>query len=170
MSDRVSVTSADFIRNIGHWQNEALHRPVWITHHGRERLVLVTPHELNRVGVRPEAEAQASDADAVFEQMEEAFLAVDASLRVKRINAAAEAFIGRSRETLVGADVYELPTAMRAALCERLRRVLRTGDSETFEATIDSRQISARAFPLAQGAAILFVTTSEQLAQRAFRC
>lgn len=47
MSDRLSVSSADFVRNVGYWLNEALHRPVSITHHGRERLVLALPREFN---------------------------------------------------------------------------------------------------------------------------
>ena len=47
MSDRLSVSSADFVRNVGYWLNEALHRPISITHHGRERLVLALPREFN---------------------------------------------------------------------------------------------------------------------------
>ncbi|MEQ1492333.1 MAG: hypothetical protein ABL932_17455, partial [Terricaulis sp.] len=43
MPNRVSVSSAEFIRNIGYWQNEALRQPISITHHGRERLILAAP-------------------------------------------------------------------------------------------------------------------------------
>ncbi|MGE0531368.1 MAG: hypothetical protein AB7G40_03200 [Hyphomonadaceae bacterium] len=46
MPSRISVSSADFIRNIGYWQNEALRQPISITHHGRERLVLAAPDAL----------------------------------------------------------------------------------------------------------------------------
>jgi PAS domain-containing protein len=37
-----TVSSADFIRNVGYWQNEALRGPISITHHGRERLILAS--------------------------------------------------------------------------------------------------------------------------------
>ena len=87
MQNRVSVSSADFIRNIGHWQNEALRRPISITHHGRERLVLAAPDEFN-AGATAETVVKASlaqlraDADAVLENLEDAFIAFDATLRV----------------------------------------------------------------------------------------
>jgi hypothetical protein len=50
MPNRTSVSSADFIRSIGYWQNEALRQPISITHHGRERLVLAAPDALQSSG------------------------------------------------------------------------------------------------------------------------
>jgi PAS domain S-box-containing protein len=172
MSNRVSVSSADFIRNIGHWQNEALRRPISITHHGRERLVLAAPEEFN---MRVDADAAAkatleefrADADAVLENLEDGFLAFDLSLRVKRSNTIAEAFIGRSREMLNGATAVEfMQQPLGVVLHERLQRVIRTRKHEMFDASMDDRHISVRIFPLAEGAAVLFSNTTEQHDQR----
>ncbi len=172
MQNRVSVSSADFIRNIGHWQNEALRRPISITHHGRERLVLAAPEEFN-AGAAAETLVKSSlsqlraDADAVLENLEDGFLAFDATLRVKRSNAMAEAFIGRSRDGLQGATASEfMPQPLGVVLHERLHRVLRTRKHETFEATVEGRHISLRVFPLTEGAGVLFANMTEQHDQR----
>ena len=52
-----------------------------------------------------------ADADAVLENLDDGFLAFDATLRVKRSNAMAEAFIGRSRDGLQGATAAGLHAA-----------------------------------------------------------
>lgn len=172
MQNRVSVSSADFIRNIGHWQNEALRRPISITHHGRERLVLAAPEEFN-AGAAAETLVKTSlsqlraDADAVLENLEDGFIAFDASMRVKRSNAMAEAFIGRSRDGLHGAAATEfMPAPLGVVLHERLQRVMRTRKHETFEAGVEDRHISVRVFPLTDGAGVLFANTTEQHDQR----
>jgi PAS domain S-box-containing protein len=172
MSHRVSVSSADFIRNIGHWQNEALRRPISITHHGRERLVLAAPEEFN-AGAAAEASIKSAlselraDADAVLENIEDGFLAFDSMLHVKRSNAIAEAFVGRSRDLLQGASAADfMPQPLGLVLHERLQRVMRTRKPETFEASVQDRHISVRIFPMSDGAAVLFANTTEQHDQR----
>ncbi|MGH8219722.1 MAG: type II toxin-antitoxin system Phd/YefM family antitoxin [Steroidobacteraceae bacterium] len=45
----VSVTSADFQRNIGRYQDEALKKPVAITKNGRPRTVLISAEEYERL-------------------------------------------------------------------------------------------------------------------------
>ena len=172
MPDRMSVASADFIRNIGHWQSEALRQPLSITHHGRERLVLASAQEFN-AGASADATASVSIeelrayADTVMENLGEGFLAFDTSLRVERSNATAEAFIGRSREMLHGAAAADfMPPPLGAALHQRLQRVMLTRKRERFEAVVDDRHISVRVFPLAEGAALLFANTTEEHLQR----
>jgi PAS domain S-box-containing protein len=162
----VSVSSAEFIRNVGHWQNQALRQPISITHHGRERLVIATPHAFESGAVKADTEARELDADAVLQNLEDGFLAFDTSLRLERINLAAAAYIGRSRETVLGAAAEELPSPMNAALHERLQRVMRTRKPESFEAAVDGRHLSMRVFPLAKGAAVLFADTTEEHDQR----
>jgi len=44
-----TVTSRDFQRNLGHYQDEALKEPVAITHHGRRRLVLISADEYQQL-------------------------------------------------------------------------------------------------------------------------
>jgi PAS domain-containing protein len=166
LSDRVSVSSAEFIRNVGRWQNEALRRAVSITHHGRERLVIATPDAFECGATKADIEARQWDADAVLQNLEDGFLAFDASLRVERINLAAAAFIGRSREAVLGAAADDLPLPMSAALYERLQRVMRTRKPESFEAAGHGRHLSMRVFPLTKGAAVLFADTTEEHDQR----
>ena len=172
MTNRVNVSSAEFIRNIGHWQNEALRRPISITHHGRERLVLASPEEFN-VGNGVDHSTKHSltelraDADAVLENLGDGFLAFDAALRVKRSNTVAEAFIGRSRDLLQGSLAAEfLPSPVGVVLSERLQRVMRTRKHEVFETAVQDRHISVRIFPLVEGAAVLFSNVTEQHDQR----
>lgn len=45
----VTVTSADFQRNIGLYQDEALKKPVAITKNGRPRTVLISAEEYDRL-------------------------------------------------------------------------------------------------------------------------
>src|SRR5262245_15302742 len=126
MQHRIAVPSADFIRNIGHWQNEALRRPISITHHGRERLVLAAADEFSaRTEMDSQAEASLvelrADAEAVLENLEDGFLAFDADLKVKRSNTIAEAFVARSRDQLIGAFVANLlPPPIGLVFSERL--------------------------------------------------
>jgi PAS domain S-box-containing protein len=103
----------------------------------------------------------------VLENLEDGFLAFDTSIRVKRSNATAEAFIGRSRDGLQGATAAEfMPQPLGVVLHERLQRVMRTRKPETFDAAVDDRHISLRVFPLADGIGVLFSNTTEQHDQR----
>lgn len=44
-----TVTSREFQRNLGRYQDEALKEPVVITHHGRHRLVLISVDEYQQL-------------------------------------------------------------------------------------------------------------------------
>ena len=44
-----TVSSADFQRKIGHYQDRALVEPVFVTRNGRERLVLISVEEFFRL-------------------------------------------------------------------------------------------------------------------------
>jgi len=46
---RLSVTAAEFHRNLGRYQDLALTRPVAITKNGRERTVLISAEEYDRL-------------------------------------------------------------------------------------------------------------------------
>ena len=48
-SDPVRVTAAEFQRNIGRYQDMALTKPVAITKNGRERTVLISSDEYERL-------------------------------------------------------------------------------------------------------------------------
>lgn len=174
MPDRVAVTSADFIRNIGYWQGEALRQPISITHHGRERLVLATP---DRFGAGPglaSAEsdqalaAQRSDMAAILASVDDSFFAFNARQRVVTCNTLAEAFSGRAAEDMHGMTALEvLPQPLASIVHERVARVVLSRKPDRFEAnTFDGRRIEARIFPLQDGAAALLHNITETYALR----
>lgn len=84
MPNRISVSSADFIRSIGYWQNEALRQPISITHHGRERLVLAAPDAFQITGASDEVAKSLAklraDVAVVQENLGDGYLSIDAQL------------------------------------------------------------------------------------------
>lgn len=167
MPDRVAVPSADFIRNIGYWQGEALRQPISITHHGRERLVLATPEAFRT----DESDNRSSDAvvscradrATVLENLEDAYLAFDAQMRITASNAVAETFAGRAAEDLHGAALIDvMPQPIASIMHDRALRALRGKKTEAFEASaFDGRRVQARLFPLAEGVGALFSNITE---------
>ena len=167
MPERVSVTSAEFIRNIGFWQNEALRRPVSITHHGRERLVLTTPDTSQGAAIDGSLTRLRADADAIVENLEDGFLMFDAELRLARCNGAAAALIGRSRDVLRGQAMPELmPPPLGLLLEARLQRVLRARKPEDCTGVLGAVQVSARIFPVSEGVAVLLKNVTEHADDR----
>jgi prevent-host-death family protein len=45
----LTVTSADFQRHFGHYQDEAFKQPVAVTRNGRERIVVLSAEEYHRL-------------------------------------------------------------------------------------------------------------------------
>lgn len=174
MPNRVAVSSADFIRNIGYWQSEAMRHPVAITHHGRERLVLAAPDLLRTDPTAAPATDQASFNQlrtahaALLENMEEAYLAFDPHLLICGVNASAEALLNASRETLLQRTVFEaLPDPLAPVMSDRLQRVLKSRKPEAFECSaFDGRRLAVRAFPMPEGVAALFYNITEQQIMR----
>ncbi len=167
MANRIAVSSAEFIRNIGFWQSEALREPISITHHGRERLVLAAPDAFHGEGsaeVEAALAALTADHAALLENLDEGFLAVDAQLQVTHSNAVADAFVGRARDQVIGALIVEaMPQPLGSILADRLQRVMRAHKREFAEAgSFDGRHVLMNAFPFGNGAAVLFHNTTEQ--------
>ena len=63
--ETVTVTSADFQRNIGLYQDEALRKPVTITKNGRPRTVLISAEEYERLKRRDRHAEAAPQTPAV---------------------------------------------------------------------------------------------------------
>lgn len=169
MPDRVAVSSADFIRNIGYWQGEALRRPIAITHHGRERLVLATPDRFaaqSKAAAADTADAlgtQRADAASVLSNCDDGYFAFDPQQRITDCNPIGEAFTGRAAKDLQGMTAIDvLPQPLASIVHDRVGRVLRARKPERFEASaFDGRRIEACVFPLHEGAAALFHNTTE---------
>src|SRR5262245_13091540 len=138
MTNRLAVTSAEFIRKIGHWQNEALRQPISITHHGRERLVLAAPDLFSLPGesdrdLHAELAATRAGCTVMLDNMLEGYFVLDSHGRIASANSTAENLLGISREKLQNRDVASsLPEPMASALSDRVRRVIETMRSETF--------------------------------------
>lgn len=49
MAEVAEITAAEFQRELGRWQDEAMRRPLRITRHGRARLVLLSVEEFDRL-------------------------------------------------------------------------------------------------------------------------
>ncbi|MEZ6022842.1 MAG: PAS domain-containing protein [Hyphomonadaceae bacterium] len=171
MADRAAVSSAEFIRNIGFWQNEALRRPISITHHGRERLVLAAPEVFEGVGVsaagpEPSAATLRASADqvALLENLDDGFVGFDEELNIYATNAITETLFARASAQLHGVHVADaMPQPFASILADRLRRVLRSRKPEAFEASAsEGRTLSVRVFPLGEGVAALLRNTTEQ--------
>lgn len=169
MPNRIAVPSSDFIRNVGRWQDEALRQPIYITHHGRERLVLAafevftstsSPDDTREDGA---SRALRAALDAILENMSEGFIAVDTSLQVLSCNGAAAMMVGRTREDVRGSPVGSLWSDMFSrVLVDRLRRSIRLSKVETFEsAAIEGRHVTVRVFPMTTGAAFFIQNVTE---------
>ena len=61
IDDSVTVTAAEFHRNVGVYQDMALTRPVAITKNGRERTVLLSAEEFHRLKRRDRRVVAAGD-------------------------------------------------------------------------------------------------------------
>ncbi len=62
--DAVTVTAAEFHRNIGKYQDIALTKPVAITKNGRERTVLLSAEEYSRLKRRDQHVLSAEELSA----------------------------------------------------------------------------------------------------------
>ncbi len=97
--------------------------------HGPELLARVTG-TLRLAQVRREAmereQALRAEVEGVLESIAEGFVAVDAQWRFTYVNGAAEAIYGRSREDLVGRDLWEcFPEVAASAFDGPFRRAMR---------------------------------------------
>ncbi len=172
MSNRISVSSAEFIRKIGYWQNEALRQPISITHHGRERLVLAAPDAFqSSAGSADTTKAFSTlraDVALVQDNLDDGYLSFDPELCIRHSNSVAEAFVGMSRQDLGGMSIAAaLPQPLASILCDRVQRVIRTRQAERFEVgATDGRHFAVTVFPVSVGAAALLRNVTEMHALR----
>jgi len=170
MSDRVAVASADFIRNIGYWQSEALRCPISITHHGRERLILAAPERFNS----PEEASQdaqrqhaalLTEQTALLENLDEGFIRFNTHFQIDAINAVAEAFLGLSRETARNRTAFDVfPDLLASLWRNHMDRVARTRKPESFDAEgAQGAHIRVRMFPMPEGVGCLFHNVTETI-------
>lgn len=171
MVQRIAVSSADFIRNIGRWQQEALQQPVVITHHGRERLVLAAPDRFrfdaanDGSGGGGAARELRAIHSALLTHMEEGCLTFAPDGSITSANAAAAEFLGRSEEEFRGRQLTGVMSDLLSlVIMDRVVRVIRTRSAEQFEAdAADGRRLCFRVYASATGVTVLFRNTTEMV-------
>lgn len=166
-----AVTAGELVRQFGTWQARAAAGPVFITHHGRPRLVMLSLAAF-------EALATPSDADAdpgavppvshVLEHLEQGFLALDGAMRVRAINAAACAFLMVSAEAVRGRALPSIwPGIEDRPGYAALARAVASGATTCLELPSFAREgrwLRLRAMPFAGGSACLFDDITDRLA------
>lgn len=173
MPNRISVSSADFIRNIGYWQSEALKHPISITHHGRERLILAAVEQFQHSASANEAELEKALSlsrslnSTILDQVEEGYVRFDEHLRIISVNRVVDETLGRPREQLIDAALVDtFPSIASSVWQNHLQRVLRSRKAENFESRFDHIHIRARAFPLLEGVGVIFHNITEEVRLR----
>ncbi|BCW87582.1 hypothetical protein sos41_07120 [Alphaproteobacteria bacterium SO-S41] len=169
-----TVSAAEIIRNFGFWQQQALTKPLTITHHGRARVMLVSRDEYERMRLAPSAAgAHTASPDenllrsaAMVDNMAEAFVLYDENLGIREVNRAMEAYLGLPRHELIGKTVAEAVGRPTSEVANGiLKRVLRTGESADFEFTssiFPGRTMKVHAFPFMGCIAVLSTNITEQ--------
>lgn len=175
-STRTRVTAAELVRRFGQWQEQAMLRPVYVTHHGRDRLVMLSMANYAAMGARARAlatgiePASASATEPLLEQLAEGFIAFDRALRVIEINPAAAAYLRLSRGEAIGEKLFERLEGMRRSLMHgHLARALQGGEIGAFDlpsTAYEGRWLHVRTFAYGEGAACLLRDVTEEMTNR----
>jgi PAS domain-containing protein len=174
---RESVTSAELVRQFGRWQDQAVAAPVLVTHHGRDRLVLLSaPHYRQLLdGVSGWSEdSTASRADEptreVMDHVAQGFIAFSRTMKVVAINRAACCFLKTEREAVLGRCLDErLPGIEETLGYAGLVRAAESGCVATLEMpsfAYEGRWLLFQTFPYGEGAACLFRDITDELEAR----
>jgi PAS domain-containing protein len=174
---RTSVTSADFVRRFGMWQDRAAMRPVIVTHHGRERLVVLSAQQYETLSLRASqggrvvAEPMAPRFGALLDRLSQGFVSVDRDMIVTEVNAAAAAYWRLDRERLAGTRLTDpLPGLGRTPLYGHLLRAIEAGETAAFDQpnpAYPGRWLRCETMPYLDGAAVLFRDVTDEIARQA---
>jgi len=181
-TDAVHVTSADFVRHFGGWQDRASKDPIVVTHHGRERLVVLSPErfaELASGHARhggPSAAAAPCPTDRagleiVADSLDECFIAFDHELRVVHVNPAVCAYLRMARSELEGRTLAAtIPQSSGSLACATVDRALESGQTTTVDVPsviYSDRWLRVKTFPFPTGSACLFRDITDEVEERA---
>ncbi|SFH68471.1 PAS domain-containing protein [Albimonas pacifica] len=149
-----TITAAEATRNFGRLQEEVAGGPITLTHHGRARMILLSPEQYEALG----GEGAAADPPRVdgisfvLDEMEEGFIALDQDDRFAAVNRVAEFYFGRAREDLLGRAWHEaLPNVGRSGMVEIIEGVRAQGRPRrlSWDSVIrDGRRLEMNIFPI----------------------
>lgn len=162
------VTSSALVRQFGVWQERAARAPVYILHHGRPRLVMVSLELMDALAgasmpAIPRSECAVS---ALIDAVEEPIVTIGDDGAISLANSAARARFGALVDG--GARPAALSTASGGFLTDAVMRVLRTGHAESIEIVPDrypDRRLRASVTSLPTGCLVRFedLSTAEEL-------
>lgn len=153
------VTSSEFVRNFGLWQERATRAPLYIMHRGRPRFVLVAAETMEALCTAHGSVAApgAVDAEALLDAVGDLVLVADADLRIVATSRSARTHFGALAN--VGARLDSVaPTALRRMLSETAGRVMASGRVETIDVASPvraGRLLTATLAPVGRGVALL---------------
>ena len=173
---QATVTSAELVRQFGRWQDHAASQPVVVTHHGRDRVVLLsTVHYQQLIGERSHTAAGPSDGrgeavDQLTEHLTDGFIAFRPDLTISAINRAACCFLKAQRGEVLGRRLDErLPGIEETLGYASLVRAMKAGGLAMLEMpsfAYEGRWLLFQTFPLGDGAACLFRDITDDLHAR----
>ena len=153
LKSEVSPVDEDLMRVaylVGHQTGQSVERRG--VEHERDRALACEREARQRIG-------------AVLESINDAFFAVDRDWRFTYVNSQAEAFWGRSREDLIGGNIWEkFPWAVNTEAHRAILSAVEAEETVGFEAFSPSMGawISGRAYPSADGVSVFFGDISER--------
>lgn len=165
MGQAMSVSAAEFVRRFGTWQEQIAADPLFVTHHGRRRLVMLSAASYDRLVEEVPNEAAgdrdlAVRHDILLDQMESGMVAVDAGLRVMQLNAAAASYFRISRDAAIGrpidADCRDLAESVARGHMARAISAGEVAQVDLPSVTHAGGWLRVRIFPYGAGAACLF--------------
>lgn len=134
MDGEIVVTTSDFVRRFGIWQEYALRAPVYILHRGRPRFVMISVETMQQLCAPrgPSADGVVMADRALLDLIDEIVLLLDADLRVAGSSAAARRYFGAALEA--DAPVERLTDAATAPMLgAAVRRVQQSGLAEIID-------------------------------------
>lgn len=172
-SQRMSVTSAELVRRFGRWQDHAATNPLFVTHHGRERFVMLSAANYRALVDGSAAADEGGEDDrleALSDLIAQGFIAFDEGLAITRINPVAVRYLRGHRQRLLGKRLEDIYPGVTQSLLEtHLLRALRSGETGAFETpsfTTPDEWLHIQTFPFGQGVAILFRNISHEVETR----
>ncbi|MFT3811575.1 MAG: PAS domain-containing protein [Micropepsaceae bacterium] len=175
-AEKGTVTAAEIMRNFGYWQQQALTRPLIVTHHGRARVMLIsTDHyeDITASGFPPALGDQSDLLSEVLDHSSEGFAVHDRDFRILRMNRTALAWLGVSAGDIIGKTTHEFLNRRHSAVFDSMvQRVFRTGEAVSYElagAGLRARPLRVHSFPFGEnvGSAFVDITEEETLAESA---
>jgi PAS domain-containing protein len=174
-SPMLSVTSAEFVRRFGRWQDRVTMSPIVVTHHGRDRLVMLSMENYralvcNDDGGAPMANDSTLQLASLLDRMAQGFVAFDNAMRCVAINPVACTYLRNPREAMLGRPLDEFHDDLaRSLVHSHLVRAVRHGETDSFEApslAYAGTWLHVQTFPYAGGAGCLFRSISGEVENR----